>query len=420
MWWFSLKAVKRSVARYALCCLALFAVVADLHPARAQGRPDAGFVHTRGENLVDANGQPLLLRGINLGNWFEPEGYMFHFDGGPQSPREIEDLTRELLGPTKAEAFWRQWRDTYITQADMDRIAQAGFNSVRVPLHYKFFSSDDNEGFRLLDRLLDWARRDHIYVILDMHCAPGGQTGTNIDDSYGYPWLYQDQRAQDETVATWTRIARRYKDEPIVLGYDLLNEPIPNYPRDEQFNPELEPLYKRIVGGIRSVDPHHVLILGGAQWDTNFSVFGPPFDPNVVYQLHKYWTKTTDVSTIQPYLDFRAKYHVPIWCGESGENNDAWIAGFRQTLEANNVGWAFWPYKKMDSTSDVVTFNRPVHWDEIAAFAKLPAGTGNAEKRLAARPSQEDIEAAFDDLLQQVRFDHERVNAGYLQALGMK
>lgn len=345
---------------------------------------------------------------------------MFHFDGGPQSPREIEDLTRELLGPTKAEAFWRQWRDTYITQADMDRIAQAGFNSVRVPLHYKFFSSDDNEGFRLLDRLLDWARRDHIYVILDMHCAPGGQTGTNIDDSYGYPWLYQDQRAQDETVATWTRIARRYKDEPIVLGYDLLNEPIPNYPRDEQFNPELEPLYKRIVGGIRSVDPHHVLILGGAQWDTNFSVFGPPFDPNVVYQLHKYWTKTTDVSTIQPYLDFRAKYHVPIWCGESGENNDAWIAGFRQTLEANNVGWAFWPYKKMDSTSDVVTFNRPVHWDEIAAFAKLPAGTGNAEKRLAARPSQEDIEAAFDDLLQQVRFDHERVNAGYLQALGMK
>ena len=289
-----------------------------------------------------------------------------------------------------------------------------------MPLHYKFFTSDDAEGFRVLDRLLEWARRDHIYVILDMHCAPGGQTGTNIDDSYGYPWLYQDQGAQDETVAIWTRIARRYKDDPIVLGYDLLNEPIPHYPKDQQFNPDLEPVFKKIAAGIRSVDPHHVLILGGAQWDTNFSVFGAPFDPNLMYQLHKYWTKTTDASVIQPYLDFRAKYHVPIWCGESGENTDAWITGFRQTLEANNVGWAFWTYKKMDSTSDVVTFNRPIHWDEIVAFAKLPTGTGDAEKRLAARPSQEDVDAAFADLLQQIGFDHERMNPGYLQALGLK
>lgn len=398
--------------------MAAFALTSTLAGSlAAQDRP--GFVHTQGENLVDASGKPLLLRGINLGNWFEPEGYMFHFDGGPQGPREIEDLTRELLGPTKSEAFWRQWRDTYISQGDMDRIAQEGFNSVRVPLHYKFFTSDDAEGFRLLDRLLGWARRDHVYVILDMHCAPGGQTGTNIDDSYGYPWLYRDESAQAETVAIWTRIARHYKDDPIVLGYDLLNEPIPHYPRDQQFNPDLEPVYKKIAAGIRSVDSHHVLILGGARWDTNFSVFGSPFDSNVMYQLHKYWMKTTDVSTIQEYLDFRAKYRVPIWCGESGENNDAWITGFRQTLEANNVGWASWPHKKMDATSSVVTFNRPVHWDEIVAFAKLPTGTGNAEKRLAARPSQEDVEAAFEDLLTQVRFEHERVNAGYLQALGM-
>jgi hypothetical protein len=182
----------------------------------------------------------------------------------------------------------------------------------------------------------------------------------------------------------------------------------------------LEPVYKKIAAGIRSVDSHHILILGGAQWDTNFSVFGPPFDSNIVYQLHKYWTKTTDVSTIQSYLDFRAKYHVPIWLGESGENNDTWIEGFRTTLEENNVGWAFWPYKKMDATSSPVTFNRPVHWDEIVAFAKLPSGTGNAENRLAARPSQADIDAAFADLLQQIRYGHERMNPGYLQALGLK
>jgi aryl-phospho-beta-D-glucosidase BglC (GH1 family) len=379
-------------------------------------------VHAQGAVLVDGEGKPLLLRGINLGNWFEPEGYMFHFDDGPQSPREIEDLTTELLNPERAEEFWHQWRATYITQPDLDLIAKSGFNSVRVPLHYKFFTSDDSEGFQLLDQLVGWAAQDHIYVILDMQCAPGGQTGTNIDDSRGYPWLYQDPQAQAETVAIWRRIAARYADNPTVLGYDLLNEPIPHFPQDQQFNHDLEPIYRKIAGAIREVDKNHVLIPGGAQWDTNFGVFGPPFDSNTMYQLHKYWTKTTDVSTIRDYIDFRAKYHVPLWCGETGENTDAWDAGFRQTLEANDIGWAFWPYKKMDATSSVVTFARPAHWDEIVAFAKLPRGAGDkdASRRLAARPAQADIDAAFADLLAQVHFSHAKLNPGYVTALGLK
>src|SRR5260370_546354 len=181
----------------------------------------SGFVHTSGIRLVDSSGKPLLLRGINLGNWFVPEGYMFHFKNGPQSPGEIEGLTKELIGPEKAEAFWREWRENYITEQDIDRIKSQGFNSVRVPFHWKFFDRDDGEGFRLIDRLVQWARKDGIYIILDMHCAPGGQTGTNIDDSWGYPWLFRSRGAQDHTLAVWRRIAAHYSKEPIVLGYDL-------------------------------------------------------------------------------------------------------------------------------------------------------------------------------------------------------
>lgn len=395
------------------CLVLLFASGSGAQPA------PRGFVHTQGTNLVDGNGQTLLLRGINLGNWFEPEGYMFHFDDGPQAPREIEDLTNNLLGPAKAEIFWRQWRDAYITESDLDLIHRSGMNSVRVPLHWKFFTSDDAEGFRLLDRLLVWARKDHIYVILDMHCAPGGQTGANIDDSWNYPWLYTSPEAQEQTVAIWRRIAARYAKNPTVLGYDLLNEPIPHYPRDQQFNKDLEPVYRKIAAAIRQVDRNHVLILGGAQWDSNFKVFGPPFDTNTMYTFHKYWT-ATDTSVIQDYLDFRDRYHVPIWLGESGENKDDWIAAFTKTLEANQIGWAFWPYKKMDATSCVVTFDRPAHWDEMVAFAKLPQGTGNSEKLVAARPPQQDIDEAFADLLQQVQYAKGRVNPGYVQALGLK
>ena len=381
-------------------------------------RAQNGFVHASGTEIVDGKGKPLMLRGINLGNWFEPEGYMFHFDGGPQSPREIENLTRELIGPDEAEGFWIKWREAYITEGDIHRIKQMGFNSVRVPIHWKFFVSDSSEGFVLLDRLVQWARKDGIYIIIDLHCAQGGQTGTNIDDSYGYPSLYVSRLAQSYDSTLWMRIAAHYRNEPIILGYDLLNEPIPPFPELQRYNSILEPLYKMMAEIIRGVDRNHILILGGAQWDSNFKVFGPPFDKNVVYTFHKYWT-ATDASVIREYLDFRDKYHVPIWLGESGENKDEWIAEFTKTLEDNHVGWCFWPYKKMDATSSVVTFDRPEHWDQVIALGKMAPGTGNAEKRIAARPSPEEAQAILDDLLKKVQFSSEHINEGYVRALGL-
>ena len=378
-----------------------------------------GFVHTKGTELVDGTGQPLMLRGTNLGNWLEPEGYMFHFGDGAQSPSEIDRFSQELIGPENADAFWKAWRDNYITEKDLDRIAAMGFNSVRVPISWKLFDNDSAAGFRLLDRLVQWAKKDHLYVIIDLHCAPGGQTGTNIDDSEGYPWLYLDAGAQKRTIEIWRRIADHYHDDRTVLGYDLLNEPIPHFPALQRFNPDLEPLYKRIGAAVREVDKNHVLILGGAQWDSNFKVFGKPWDANVMYTFHKYWS-ATDVSVIRDYLEFRDKWQVPIWLGESGENKDEWIAAFVKTLEENHVGWCFWPYKKMDAGSSVVTFDRPAGWDPIIALSKMPSGTANAEKRIAARPSPETVQGAFDDLLKKIAFDNERLNPGYIAALGRK
>lgn len=388
-------------------------------PAFAVMKPDSGFVHTRGEQLVNGQGQVIHLRGINLGNWFEPEGYMFHFKGGPQAPHEIYDLTKSLLGPDQAKVFWQKYREAYITQKDIQFLKRAGFNSVRVPIDYKFFTTDNSAGFQLLDHLVASCRKAGIYVIIDMHDAPGDQTGANIDNGWNYPWLYSSPEEQNELVSVWTRIANRYKNNPAVLGYDLLNEPIANYPSIEKFNKDLVPVYKKVAAGIRSVDTHHVLIMGGAQWDTNFSVFGQPFDSNSMYTFHAYWMPPVQAS-IQKYLDFRARYHVPLWLGESGENKDAWIAQFVNTLNANHVGWCFWPYKKMDFTSSVVSFPRPPHWDEIVAYAKLPQGTGNSKALEAARPPQADIDAAFAALLKDIRYSHETVNAGYLRALGLK
>jgi len=382
-----------------------------------QGR--AQFAHTDHKQIVDGAGKPLLLRATNLGNWMVPEGYMWLFQGGPQSPAEIRALVLELLGPEASAAFWQKYRENYVKREDIALLHRAGFNAIRVPLHYSLFESDDAEGFKLLDRLIGWSHAENLYLILDLHAAPGGQTGTNIDDSAGYPWLYQSPQEQEHLIAIWRRLAAHYRDERAVLGYDLLNEPIPHYPKLAYLNPALEPLYKKLSDEIRKVDGHHVLFLGGAQWDTNFSVFGKPFDANVAYTFHKYWT-APDESVIRQYIDFRERYDAPIWMGESGENTDEWIAQFAKTLEKNNIGWAFWPYKKMEKPSAVVSIIPPADWEKIVEFAKLPRGTGHAEERLKVRPDQETIARAFAELLESVRLQKCRVNEGYLKALGLK
>ena len=379
----------------------------------------AQFAHTDHKQIVDASGKPLLIRATNLGNWMVPEGYMWLLHDGPQSAGEIRALVLELLGPEASDAFWKKYRENYITRDDIAFLHHAGFNAIRVPMHHALFETDDAEGFRLLDQLITWCRAEQLYVILDLHAAPGGQTGANIDDSPGYPWLYESPREQDHLFAIWRRLAKHYPNEPAILGYDLLNEPIPHYPRVETLNPLLEPLYKRLVAEIRKDDTHHILFLGGAQWDSNFSVFSKPFDSNLAYTFHKYWT-ASDESVIQPYLKFRDQYDVPIWLGESGENTDEWIAQFVKTLEKNNIGWAFWPYKKMsEKSSSVVTITPPADWDKIVAFAKLPRGTGHVEDRLKVRPDQETINRAFAEFLENIRLQKCRVNEGYLKALGL-
>src|SRR4029077_17079069 len=159
--------------------------------------------------------------------------------------------------------------------------------------------------------------------------------------------------------------------------------------------------------------------LGGAQWDGNFSVFGKPFDTNVAYTFHKYWTDP-DESVLRQYLEFRDRYDVPIWMGESGENTDAWIAQFVKALEKNNIGWAFWPYKKMEKASAVVSIIPPADWQQIVEFAALHRGTARVEERLKPRPEQETIARAFAELLQRIRVQKCRVNVGYLKALGLR
>jgi len=380
------------------------------------------FVSVKGKEIIDPSGNRLLLKGINLGNWLVPEGYMFKFEYAA-SPRLIYELFNQMTGPDESKKFWKQFRDNYITQEDIKFIKQSGFNSVRIPFNYKLFVIDDDinklegPGYELLDRVIKWCKEENVLVILDMHCAPGGQTGDNIDDSFGYPFLYENPESRELTAAIWKKLAAEYADETIVIGYDLLNEPIAHYFDQEKLNPLLEPLYKNIVSAVREVDKNHLIFLGGAQWNSNFKIFGPPFDSKLVYTFHKYWTDT-DESVIKEYLEFRDKYSVPIWMGESGENTNEWITEFRKTLDEHEIGWCFWPYKKLDSERGPVSIKKTREFDAIIEFAN--SERVSYEDLRKNRPDIEIIMKALNDYLENCKFKNCRINKEYLEALGLK
>ena len=386
-------------------------------PSNAQQK---NFFSVSGKKIFDAGGNEILLKGIGIGNWLVPEGYMFRFEK-TSSPRLIDQMLRELIGPAETNKFWKKFRENYITKNDIKFLKQTGFNSIRIPFNFRLFASEENpeifldEGFNQLDKIISWCEEVNLYVILDMHCAPGGQTGDNIDDSFGYPYLFLDKESQELTMNIWEKIAERYSNKSIIIGYDLLNEPIAHYFDIENLNPKLEPFFKELVGEIRKADTNHIVFIGGAQWNSNFDVFGPPFDSKSVYTFHKYWTEP-NIDVIQSYIDFRNKYDVPIWLGESGENTNEWIDTFRNVLEENKIGWCFWTYKKLDSNRGVVSIKKPDGWDKIQKFSESDRTSYETLRKITK--NRDEILNILSEYLENCKFENCIINKDYIKALG--
>jgi hypothetical protein len=337
------------------------------------------FLRTSGQDIVDGTGKKVLLQGVGLGNWMLPEGYMWKFGQDGDRPRKIEKIVSDYLGAEKAEQFWKTYRKNYITEADIKRIAELGYNSVRPALNARLFLTEGennqfvDEGFQLLDSLVARCKRHHLYVIIDMHGAPGGQTGQNIDDSpNNEPELFMNPKNQDLLVKLWVKIAERYKDEPTVAAYDLLNEPLPeNTGAATKYKDQLVPLYQRLIKAIREVDKKHMFTLEGYDWSNNWSEFNKPLDNNMFFQFHYYcWARPDNLNDISDFLKKRKQLNTPVWVGETGEKNNAIYFATTDYFEKNNIGWSFWPWKKMDTENTPYSIKSPEGWSDVVSHSK--------------------------------------------------
>ncbi|PFG18389.1 cellulase (glycosyl hydrolase family 5) [Propionicimonas paludicola] len=358
-----------------------------------------GYLRSAGGALVDDDG-PRRLRGIGLGNWLVPEGYMWGLPATSTSPRQIEGLVAAVLGSDRAAQFWDRWRREYVSELDLAEIARAGFDHVRLPLSWRLLCTVDGtlieDGFVHLDRFLDSCALHGLGVVLDLHAAPGGQTGTNIDDSAGLPELFFDPHWRRLTVRLWRAIAERYAQSTTVLAYDLLNEPLPYHWADD-FGDELMSLYQDLTAAVREVDPNHLLMYEGTRWATDFSGFTGRLDDNSALQFHKYWSRP-DQASLGHFLEVAGRLDLPLYMGEGGENTLDWNAAAVALYERLGISWCTWPYKTIGRSTSLCAILPPTGWTAFTGFesgrssaadrARAAQALAELEDRLLTRPEQ--------------------------------
>lgn len=313
------------------------------------------FLRAEGKKIMKGD-QEILLRSMGLGGWMLQEPYMLQASAFANSQHQIREKIEGLIGEENTQTFYDAWLANHCRKIDIDSMASWGFNSIRLPMHYNLFTLPIEDepvpgentwletGFKLTDSLLSWCEANQMFLILDLHAAPGGQ-GHDLpicDGDTSKPSLWESQANRDKTVALWKKLAEHYVDEEWIGGYDLINEPNWELPGGTA----LRNLYEQITDSIRAIDQNHIIFIEGNWFANDFTGLTPPWDDNMVYSFHKYWNYN-DVGDIQWVINLRNNYNVPLWLGESGENSNVWFTDAISLVEKYNIGWAWWPLKKI-------------------------------------------------------------------------
>lgn len=345
--------------------------------------PIRPFVHQQGLQILDAQNRPLKLRSVAVAPWIHWEAYLL---GGSLLNKQshVIDKFEKLLGKPEADRHVAHLMQLLITEQDVQQIAADGFNCVRVPINYRYFQTPNSSGWALLDQFVGWCQKYRIYVIVDMHDAPGGQSMLPTADPES-PSLWHSEERKAATVDLWARLAEHYKNCPIIAGYDILNEPQADSAQ------HLVALQKRIISAIRAVDPNHMIIIEGLKMASDFSFYDAPLCENMIYSFHMYtWFGDNRARALGQYGRFAHAQNVPMWVGEYGENKLPMIDSTLAMFAAQDyiVGWSYWPWKRCEATYPCVNIiETPPLWKHVMKWVANPLAN--------PKPRQEQVETAF-------------------------
>lgn len=385
---------------------------------------DENWLRVSGNQIVNQKGDTVFLRGFGLGGMLHMENFINGYPGNEQTMREG---LLDVLGKEKYDLFFNTFMQNYFTEADAEYIHNLGLNLVRIPINYHLFEDDMNPGvikeeaFEHLDRVIELCAKHRIYTIIDLHALPGFQNQHWHSDNPTHRALFWDHRDfQDRALHLWEVIAGRYRDQPWVAGYDLINEP------GDPTGKRVFPYYKRLREAVMKIDPNHIFFLEGDRYATDFSAFTEIWD-NVVYTNHdyalpgfiyggdypgvtrnRYINRDTLESDFLKKSEFMLKNNVPIWVGEFGpvytgipEKDEMRYQILKDQLEyfdKYRVSWCIWLYKDLGLQAILYQKKETPYMKLISSFLnkkeRLGADAwGSTDKDI--RPVIEPIEELF-------------------------
>ncbi|PIB36457.1 hypothetical protein BFP72_14155 [Reichenbachiella sp. 5M10] len=348
----------------------------------------AQYIHTNGTQIVDENGNDIYFTGMNLGNWLLWEGYLMMGDFNYRTHTQFFNSVKDAFGGDLNQAieFEHQWRMNYVTEQAIADLKVLGFNSVRVPFHYNLFwdynsNAPSDRGFAYIDRLVNFCRAHDMYILLDMHAAPGyqnpGDHSDNVNSNASQPRetvTFWDGNNVNIAADVWRHIADYYQNEPVIWGYDLINEPVPQPGREF----ELMASMITMRNAIRQVDNNHIIVAEGSWWGSdmqkldwmdpetqNQSGINYRWDNNLVYQTHHY---SHDVSALNGRLAICNKLNVPMILGEYGESDNNNLRNMTDWCINNDVDYFPWSFKKMSHDKTLWTIHPNDPYNDLKNF----------------------------------------------------
>ena len=305
----------------------------------------------------------------------------------------------KVLGKEKYEHFFDKFLEYFFTDDDAAFFASKGLNCLRLPMNYRHFEDDLNprvlkpESFKHVDRVVELCAKHKIYTILDLHALPGGQNPDwHSDNVTNHAAFWDHKDFQDRVIWLWQELAKRYKDNAWVAGYNPINEPC------DAMHYRLPAFYDRIEKAIREVDPNHILWLDGNTFSMEWREFHHIL-PNCVYALHDYTmmgfpkgelykgTKEQKSKLESQFLrkaEFMNQHKTAIWNGEFGpvyanpqldadheEVNAARVNVLDYQLSVYDrykIHWSIWLYKDIGVQGMVHLNPNSKYMKTIASF----------------------------------------------------
>ena len=338
---------------------------------------------TSGTKIVNEDGETVQLKGFNLGGWFVLENYMSPVDANSDPLTDsysVMTMLNERFGVTTQRELMKTYQESWIQESDIENIANAGFNVVRIPVWWgQFFALDDptesgfrDDAFDILDSIINACTANNLYVIIDMHGAIGSQSLQSHTGQADTNALWDSKQNQTMTAWLWSKIAAHYNGNNTIAAFDLLNEPDVRSDTSVGWTSadtdDVLSVYDLFYDAVREADPTRMIMVEGTFGNWNWDQLPNPEDygwTNIVYEMHEYqWDSnggtTTSTATIEAGIDNQVAdfanhkaWNVPGYIGEFNTfqtTSSVWQYAINQFDNAG-LSWSMWSYKAVNGTA---------------------------------------------------------------------